>query len=76
LEEEEASTGPEEDVKFVDENGMPIEGDVAPGAGPAIVPQDPEKLDEEFIDKALGRSKKPPADPVNNGDAAAEAETF
>jgi penicillin-binding protein 1A len=76
LEEEEASTGPEEDVKFVDENGMPVEGDAAPGTGPAIAPQDPEKLDEEFIDKALGRSKKAPSDPVNNGDAAAEAETF
>jgi penicillin-binding protein 1A len=47
-----------EEIKYVDENGMPIEGDPAPDAGPAIRPSDPEKLDEDFIDRALGRTKK------------------
>ncbi len=58
-----------EEIKYVDENGMPIEGDPAPDAGPAIVPSDPEKLDEDFIDRALGRSKKPTSGGSGGGKA-------
>jgi penicillin-binding protein 1A len=74
LDEEEAVAAPEDEVQYLDENGMPIEGEPAPDAGPAIIPNDPEKLDDDFIDKALGRSKKAPAGPVNNGDADADRE--
>ena len=43
---------------LVDENGNPI--DMQPGVGEGVLPpgQEPEVLDEEFIDKALGR--RPP----------------
>jgi penicillin-binding protein 1A len=45
---------------LVDENGNPIE--MQPGTGEGVLPpgQEPEVLDEEFIDKALGRR---PAEP-------------
>ena len=45
---------------LVDENGNPI--DMRPGVGEGVLPpgQEPEVLDEEFIDKALGRR---PTDP-------------
>jgi penicillin-binding protein 1A len=40
---------------LVDENGNPIE--MRPGTGEGILPgSEPEPLDEQFIDKALGRT--------------------
>jgi len=44
---------------LVDENGVPI--DMRPGTGEGIPPgsNDPELLDEEFIDNALGRRREP-----------------
>ncbi|WP_288017643.1 PBP1A family penicillin-binding protein [Blastomonas sp.] len=59
---DEAYFGSPDDVIFIDENGNPID----PGRGPAepdpFAPppvQQPERLDDNFIDRALGR------DPVN-----------
>jgi penicillin-binding protein 1A len=45
---------------LLDENGNPIE--MRPGTGEEALPpgQDPELLDEEFIDKALGRRRPEP----------------
>ncbi len=57
LEDEEAALGAEGEEILVDENGMPIEGPMPGDAGP--MPQEaiePESLDEEWLDKALGRS--------------------
>jgi penicillin-binding protein 1A len=58
LEEDEMILGAEEEAVEVDESGQPIEGDLPPdqGVGPdeAI---EPEQLDEEWIDRALGRNR-------------------
>ena len=58
LEEEEEPMLEGEEI-LVDENGVPI--DMRPGTGEGIPPDgnDPELLDEEFIDKALGRRREP-----------------
>ncbi len=76
-EEEEAVEDEDKDItkeaaSIVDENGMPIEGDPAlkPGAIPDAI--EPEKMDEEWIDQALGRSKK--AEGSGGEDAAAAGE--
>ncbi len=59
---DEAYFGSPDDVIFIDENGNPVE----PGAGPGPAPDDgpgeapqPERLDENFIDRALGRDTAP-----------------
>jgi penicillin-binding protein 1A len=56
LEDEEALFGEEGEI-LLDENGNPIE-DLPPGDAGGIPPEaiEPEALDEEWIDKALGRS--------------------
>ena len=58
LEEEEEPMLEGEEI-LVDENGVPI--DMRPGTGEGSVPSgnEPELLDEEFIDKALGRRREP-----------------
>jgi penicillin-binding protein 1A len=63
LDGEEPALGEEVLENVVDDNGMPIEGDPAP-AGPVQdrLPNDPEPLDEAFIDKALGRSSEEDGD--------------
>lgn len=55
--EEEAATDGEEGEVLVDENGMPIEGEPVPTVHTPDDIVEPEQLDEEFIDRALGRSK-------------------
>jgi penicillin-binding protein 1A len=55
--EEEAATDGEESEVLVDENGMPIEGEPLPTVHTPDDIVEPEQLDEEFIDRALGRSK-------------------
>ena len=61
---DEAYFGSPDDVIFIDENGNAIE----PGAGPGLPQtgggfpgdvQQPERLDENFIDRALGRDTQP-----------------
>lgn len=59
---DEAYFGSPDDVIFIDENGNPVE----PGGGPGPAPDDgpgeapqPERLDENFIDRALGRDTAP-----------------
>jgi penicillin-binding protein 1A len=55
LEGEGPTLGEDEQSMLVDENGMPIEGQPLP-EDPNLVPgNDPEPLDDAFIDKALGR---------------------
>ncbi len=51
---------------LVDENGMPI--DMQPGMGEGTLPpgREPEVLDEEFIDKALGRRPDDPEPEQND----------
>jgi penicillin-binding protein 1A len=63
LDGEEPALGEEVLENVVDDNGMPIEGDPVP-AGPVQdrLPNDPEPLDEAFIDKALGRSSEEDGD--------------
>ena len=60
---DEAYFGSPDDVIFIDENGNPIE----PGRGPDVPDpfappplQQPERLDDNFIDRALGRDQPPP----------------
>jgi penicillin-binding protein 1A len=55
LEGEEPSLGEDEEAILVDEYGMPIEGQPL-AEDPNLVPgNDPEPLDDAFIDRALGR---------------------
>ena len=55
LEGEEPSLGEDEEAVLVDEYGMPIEGQPL-AEDPNLVPgNDPEPLDDAFIDRALGR---------------------
>lgn len=55
LEGEEPNLGEDEEAVLVDEYGMPIEGQPI-AEDPNLVPgNDPEPLDEAFIDRALGR---------------------
>jgi penicillin-binding protein 1A len=60
LEGEEPLLGEEELENFVDDNGMPIEGEPQAIEGDPGGQGDPEPLDEAFIDRALGRSKDGP----------------
>ncbi len=57
LEGEEPALGEEELENFVDDNGMPIEGEPVPIEGDPGGQGDPEPLDEAFIDRALGRNR-------------------
>lgn len=59
---DEAYFGSPDDVIFIDEDGNPIEPGRGPEAGDETPPppgQQPERLDDNFIDRALGRD--PPA---------------
>ncbi len=61
---DEAYFGSPDDVIFIDENGNPVgqgEGISPPQTGGGIPgdPQQPERLDENFIDRALGRDTQP-----------------
>jgi len=61
---DEAYFGSPDDVIFIDENGNPVgqgEGLSPPQTGGGIPgdPQQPERLDENFIDRALGRDTQP-----------------
>ena len=61
---DEAYFGSPDDVIFIDENGNPVgqgEGISPPQTGGGIPgdPQQPERLDENFIDRALGRDTPP-----------------
>lgn len=61
---DEAYFGSPDDVIFIDENGNPIEPGAGPGGpsdGTGPGDQQPEQLDDNFIDRALGRD--PPARP-------------
>lgn len=61
---DEAYFGSPDDVIFIDENGNPVEPGAGPGApsdGAGPGDQQPEQLDDNFIDRALGRD--PPARP-------------
>jgi penicillin-binding protein 1A len=60
---DEAYFGSPDDVIFIDENGNPIEPGRGPdgGAPPPSDEEQPEQLDENFIDRALGRD--PPQRP-------------
>ncbi len=55
-----AAAGPE----YVDENGMPIEGDPVVKPGEQPVATEPEKMDEAWIDRALGRSDATEEEPL------------
>jgi penicillin-binding protein 1A len=64
LEGEEVTLGEDGEEILVDENGNPIEGD--PAVEPALVPDEaiePEALDEEWIDRALGRNRDEQPEP-------------
>ncbi len=70
LEEDEMILGAEEEELLVDEAGQPVEGDLPPE--PGIAPDEatePEALDEEWIDRALGRNRE------KQGDADAPEDT-
>ncbi|WAC23011.1 transglycosylase domain-containing protein [Blastomonas sp. SL216] len=60
---DEAYFGSPDDVIFIDENGNAVEPGEGPGASqPGGIPgdpQQPERLDENFIDRALGRDSAP-----------------
>lgn len=73
---DEAYFGSPDDVIFIDENGNPIEpgigpaigsgvgsgvGSGRPNAGQAPGDDQPERLDDNFIDRALGRAPREPA---------------
>lgn len=65
LEGEEPLLGEDELPPLLDENGMPIEGEPAID-DPAYLPEnEPEPLDDAFIDRALGRRE--PRNPVDDG---------
>mgnify|MGYP005848681383 CR=1 FL=1 len=73
----EAYFGSPDDVIFIDENGNPVE----PGRGPAepdpFAPpplQQPERLDDNFIDRALGRDT-PQRPQTRQGDATPRPQT-
>ena len=58
LEDEELSLVEGEGEYPVDENGMPIEGQPLPPDPGLIDGSEPQPLDDDFIDRALGRSKE------------------
>ncbi len=58
LEDEELLPLEGEEGVLVDENGMPIEGQPLPIDGNLIDGTEPEPLDDEFIDRAIGRSRE------------------
>ena len=57
LEDEELLPLEGEEGLLLDENGMPIEGQPLPDDSNLVDGTEPEPLDDEFIDRALGRSK-------------------
>jgi penicillin-binding protein 1A len=70
LEDEETILGAEEEELLVDEAGQPIEGDLPPEQD--IAPDEatePEALDEEWIDRALGRNRDKQGDAGGQEDA-------
>jgi penicillin-binding protein 1A len=64
LEGEEPTLGEEGDAIAVDENGDPVQGDLPadpdPGPGEAV---EPDPVDEEWIDRAMGRSGEEQPEP-------------
>ena len=58
LEDEELLPLEGEEGVLVDENGMPIEGQPLPSDGNLIDGTEPAPLDDEFIDRAIGRSRE------------------
>ena len=62
LEDEERMLGAVDEEIVVDENGQPIEGEpeFVPGTGEVI---EPEPIDEEWVDRAMGRSKEEQPEP-------------
>jgi penicillin-binding protein 1A len=72
--EEEASDTPEDAPILVDANGMPIEGEPQSGEGPLPDGTEPPVIDQEWIDRAMGKPQiggkpqtggtAPTADPI------------
>ena len=58
LEDEELLPLEGEEGVLVDENGMPIEGQPLPSDDNLVDGTEPEPLDDEFIDRAIGRSRE------------------
>jgi len=70
---DEAYFGSPDDVIFIDENGNPVgQGDgISPPQTSGGIPgeaQQPERLDENFIDRALGRDTPPQRPPVRQAE--------
>jgi penicillin-binding protein 1A len=64
LKTEEDQADPEELPQYIDENGMPIEGEPQIRDAPLPPANEPDVMDQEWIDRALGKPKKPgPAPP-------------
>ncbi len=59
--EQDTETGFEPEA-VVDENGMPIEGDPQVGDAPLPPSNEQDVMDQEWIDNALGKTKKGPGD--------------
>jgi penicillin-binding protein 1A len=58
LETEEDQIEPEELPQYIDENGMPIEGEPQIRDVPLPPGNEPDVMDQEWIDRALGKPKK------------------
>jgi penicillin-binding protein 1A len=63
LPDEEGVEALEDIPQYVDENGMPIEGEPQTGDAPTPAVKEPDAMDQEWIDKALGKPKKPGVTP-------------
>jgi penicillin-binding protein 1A len=62
LDSEETDENIEEPEIVVDENGMPIEGEPQTGDTPLPPVKEPDVMDQDWIDNALGKPKKPGPD--------------
>ena len=58
FESEEGDVVSEDPEVILDENGMPIEGDPQIGTAPLPEGKEPDVIDQEWIDQALGKPKK------------------
>jgi penicillin-binding protein 1A len=63
LETEEDKVESEDLPEYIDENGMPIEGEPQIRDVPLPPANEPDVMDQEWIDRALGKPKKPAATP-------------
>ncbi len=63
LETEEDEVAPEDLPEYIDENGMPIEGEPQIRDVPLPPGNEQDVMDQEWIDRALGKPKKPGASP-------------